>query len=118
MSRSCAVLRPSADKPDQWIVGADGRPADRVTSGAMTSSLANLEGVDFDESKTGTTGGRAGRLGIVVKTFEGKTYTLSVSRTPEPGKVRVTTDWSPWTYVVNAVPLQRAVLPESRLLGR
>ena len=112
------LRRPSADRLDQWTVGGDPRPADRVSAGAMASSLANLEGVDFAESKAGASGVGAGRLDIVVKTFEGKTYELFVTRGREPGKVRVTTDWSPWTYVVNAVPLQRAVLPESRLLGR
>jgi hypothetical protein len=112
------LRRPSADRLDQWTVGGDPRPADRVSAGAMASSLANLEGVDFAESKAGASGVGAGRLDIVVKTFEGKTYELFVTRGREPGKVRVTTDWSPWTYVVNAVPLRRAVLPESRLLAR
>jgi hypothetical protein len=108
------LRRVSADKLDQWTVGES--PADRVTAGAMASSLANLEGVDFAESGSGRTGGgEAGRLVIAVKTFEGKAYRLFVSRGTEPGKLRVTADWSPWTYVVNAVPLQRAVLSKSRL---
>ena len=110
------LRRPSADKLDQWMVGDSA--ADRVTAGAMASSLANLEGADFLESGsgsgTGRTGGKeAGRLVIAVKTFEGKAYRLFVSRGTEPGKVRVTADWSPWTYVVNAVAMQRAVLSEA-----
>ena len=112
------LRRPSADKLDQWMVGDSA--ADRVIAGAMASSLANLEGVDFLESGSGSGSGRtggeeAGRLVIAVKTFEGKAYRLFVSSATEPGKVRVTADWSPWTYVVNAVPMQRAVLSESRL---
>ncbi len=110
------LRRPSADKLDQWVVG--GSAADRVTAGAMASSLANLEAVDFAGEKAGQTGSGAGRLDIAVKTFEGKTYALSVTRGPEQGRVRVTTSWSPWTYVVNEVPLQRAVLSESRLIFR
>lgn len=112
-----SLRRPSADKPDGWIVGGDARPADRVTAGAMASALANLEGVDFAESKAGTGGAGTGRLDIAVTTFEGKKYSLTVTRGPEPGQFRITTDWSPWTYVVNNVPLQRAVLPESSLRG-
>jgi len=117
-----SLRRPSADKPDQWIVGGDARPADRVTAGAMASSLANLEGVDFAEPKaaaggSGTSGAGTGRLDIAVTTFEGKKYSLNVTRGPEPGQVRITTDWSHWTYVVNDLPLQRAVLPESSLRG-
>ena len=111
-----SLRRPSADKLDQWVVGES--PADRVTAGAMASSLANLEGVDFAVEKAGQTGSGAGRLDIAVKTFEGKTYALSVTRGPEQGRVRVTTSWSPWTYVVNEVPLQRAVLSELRLISR
>ena len=84
----------------------------------MASSLANLEAVDFADEKAGQAGSGAGRLDIAVKTFEGKTYALSVTRGPEQGRLRVTTSWSPWTYVVNEVPLQRAVLAESRLISR
>ncbi len=111
-----SLRRPSADKLDQWVVGESA--ADRVTAGAMASSLANLEAVDFAEEKAGETSSGAGRLDIAVKTFEGKTYALSVTRGPEQGRVRVTTSWSPWTYVVNEVPLQRAVLSEFRLISR
>jgi hypothetical protein len=50
-----------------------------------------------------------------VATFQGRTYSISATRGPEPGKVLITTSWSPWTYVVNALLLQRAVLPEATL---
>jgi len=109
------LKRPSVDKPDQWLLGSDARPADRVTAGAMASSLANLEGVDFAETSAENSGAGAGRLDIAVTTFGGKSYSLVVTRGPEQGKVRITTDWSPWTYVVNALPFQRAVLAESKL---
>ncbi len=113
------LKRPSAEKQDQWIVGNPEKPADRVTAGAMANSLAMLEGVDFAEAppdgKSAAHG--AERLEISVSTFEGKTYSISASRGPEPGKVLITTTWSPWTYLVNAVLLQRAVLPEAALTG-
>jgi len=110
------LRRPSADKQDQWVIGSPEKTADRVTAGAMASSLAMLEGVDFAESP-GSARSPAGpdRLEITVATFEGKKYSLSVSRGPESGKIRITTDWSPWTYIVNALLLPRAVLPESKL---
>ncbi|MGA2481029.1 MAG: DUF4340 domain-containing protein, partial [Spirochaetia bacterium] len=41
------LQRPSADRLDQWNLGSPGRKADRVTAGAMASSLAQLEGIDF-----------------------------------------------------------------------
>lgn len=109
------LRRPSAQKQDQWVIGNPGKPADRVTAGAMANALAMLEGVDFAESPAGTPPGGAGQLGVSVTTFEGKTYAISVRRGPETAKVRITTDWSPWTYVVSALPLQRAVLPEEKL---
>ncbi|MGA2480349.1 MAG: hypothetical protein ABSG63_16490, partial [Spirochaetia bacterium] len=56
-------------------------------------------------------------LALSVTTFAVKTYSLVVRRGQEPGKVLVTADWSPWTFVVNAVPLQRVVLPESALIS-
>jgi hypothetical protein len=110
-----SLKRPSAEKPDQWLIGDPGKPADRVTAGAMASSLAGLEGVDFVDLPPGAGPAGAEHLEIVVKTFPGKNYLLVVSRGPEPGKVRITTNWSPWIYLVNALLLPRAVLPESVL---
>lgn len=128
------LKRPSAEKQDRWVVGSPEKPADRVTAGAMANSLSMLEGLDFAEGPAGAPlpgnaplpstaplpaatplPGAAARLDISVATFAGKRYSISASRGPEPGKIRVTTDWSPWTYVVNALLLQRAVLPESNL---
>jgi hypothetical protein len=110
------LKRPSAGKQDQWVVGTQQKPADRVAAGAMASSLAMLEGVDFVETPEGKYALRnSERLEIVVSTFEGKEYSISIRRGPEPGKVRITTDWSPWTYLVNDLLLQRAVLAESVL---
>jgi hypothetical protein len=113
------LRRPSGEKQDEWVVGSPERPADRVAAGAMASSLALLEGVDFADSPGGTalTAGATagGQLDIRVATFAGKAYSISVRRGPEPGKVRITTDWSQWTYVVNALLLPRAVLPEAKL---
>jgi hypothetical protein len=126
------LKRPSAEKQDQWVVGSPEKPADRVTAGAMANSLAMLEGLDFAEgpagaalpgaasppggaSPGGASPGGAERLEISVETFAGRKYSISASLGPEPGKVRITTSWSPWTYILNALLLQRAVLPESSL---
>jgi hypothetical protein len=110
------LKRPSADKQDQWVIGSPEKPGDRVTAGAMSNALAMMEGVDFAESAAvAPPAGEAGRLDITVATFEGKKYSITASRGPEPGRVRITTSWSPWTYVVNALLLQRAVLPEKTL---
>ena len=116
LRESYTLKRPSAEKQDQWVVGSPERPADRVTAGAMANSLAMLEGVDFAEASGGKTFPvGVGRLEISVATFQGRTYSISATRGPEPGKVLITTSWSPWTYVVNTLLLQRAVLPEATL---
>jgi hypothetical protein len=112
------LRRPSAEKQDQWVIGSPEKPADRMTAGAMAGSLATLEAVDLVESAGGGEAARAEGLQISVTTFEGRKYAISVRRGPEPGRILITTDWSPWTYVVNALLLERAVLPESVLEGR
>jgi len=118
---SYTLRRPSEAKQDEWVVGSPERPADRVTAGAMANSLALFEGVDFVEPSGAAAvvgSGTGGQLDIKVTTFAGKAYSISVRRGPEPGKVRVTTDWSPWTYLANVLLLPRAVLPESKLTSR
>ena len=107
------LRRPSSDKLEQWVVGA-GAPADRVTAGAMANSLADLEGIDFSSGPRPA----AAALRVEVTTFQGKRYRLAAAAGPQPGTVLVNADWSPWTYVVNALALQRAVLPESSLKAR
>jgi hypothetical protein len=113
------LRRPSADKPDQWVLDGTSAPVDRVSAGAMASALANLEGTDFADITAAPAPGRAGgELHVTVQTFAGKRYVLEVRPSPLPGKVLVRSDWSPWAWVVNPLALQRAVLPESRLLAR
>ena len=110
------LLRPAADRLDQWVLGGSGKKADRVTAGAMASSVAQLECIDFaGPSGSPPTPGMDAGLAISVTTFTGKTYSLSVGRGQQPGKALITTDWSPWTYIVSEVPLLRAVLPEPAL---
>ncbi len=85
-----------------------------VTAGAMASSLANLEGIDF---YPGPPPGASG-LSVEVSTFSGKSYRLKVAPGPEPDRVLVASDWSPWICVVNLLALQRAILPEASLISR
>ncbi len=90
---------------------------DRVAAGAMASSLANLEGVDFARAAPDTTEAPGSELRVTVTTFAGRTYVLDVRPAPQPGMLLVQRDGSPWTWIVNPLALQRAVLPESRLLA-
>jgi hypothetical protein len=104
----------------EWTV--NGQPANRLVAGAMASALALLEGDDFTDATARAAGAArdaAGpRLEIEVTTLEGKKYALVASQDPATGKLLVTTSWSPWTYLVNPVLLQRAVRPLSVLQSR
>ena len=112
------LRRPSADKLDQWTIDGESRPVDRVAAGAMASALANLEGVDFADATAGFAAPSGGGLRVIVETFAGRRYVLDVRRAPQPGKLLVRSDWSPWSWLVNPLALQRAVLPASRLMSR
>jgi hypothetical protein len=101
----------------EWTI--DGQPANRLAAGAMAGALSLLEGDDFADAPVGEAGEAAGRrVDIEVATLEGKKYELAVSQDPASGKLLVTTSWSPWTYIVNPVLLQRAVRPRSMLQAR
>ena len=112
------LRRSSADKLDQWTMDGQTKPVDRVAAGAMTSALANLEGADFADGAAASAEPGGGGLRLTVETFAGKRYVLDVRRAPQPGKLLVRSDWSPWSWIVNPLALERAVLPESRLLAR
>ncbi len=109
-----AVAR--AKGADQWTVVSENKPANPIAAAAMAHALAQLEGLDFAGAPPARQA--PGGLRIEVTTLEGKTFVLDVRPSPDPGKALVSTSWSPWTYVVNALPLQRAVFPLSRLLPR
>lgn len=116
LSGGYTLSRPSADKLDQWEIEGTSKTVDPVTAGAMVSSLANLEGVDFaEEAAPGASGSG---LRVAVATFAGGRYVLEVRRAPQPGRLLMRSDWSPRSWVVNPLALQRAVLPESRLLAQ
>jgi hypothetical protein len=117
ISGGYTLRRSSADKLDQWTIDGETRAVDRVSAGAMASALANLEGVDFADvaaSAAAPTGG----LRVTVQTFAGKRYVLDAQSAAQPGKLLLRSDWSPWSWLVNPLALERAVLPESRLLAR
>ena len=106
------LVRVPGAQSAEWTV--NGQPANRVVAGAMASALALLEGEDFAEPGTVT----GPRLDIAMATLEGKEYELVVRQDTASPKLLVTTSWSPWTYVVNPVLLQRAVRPLSVLETR
>jgi hypothetical protein len=116
ISGDYTLRRSSANKLDQWTINGETRPVERVSAGAMASALANLEGIDFGDDTSVARAPATGGLSITVQTFGGKRFVLNVRPSTQPGRALVKADWSPWTYVVTALALQRAVLPESRLL--
>ncbi len=111
----------------EWaLAGSAGeaRPADRLAAGAMANSLALLEGEDFLEALAAA--GRpaapeppaGGTLEVEVATLGGSTYVLHLRGVPGTGQALVTTNASPWTFLVNAAPLRRALRPASELLAK
>jgi hypothetical protein len=102
------LVRNGGAGSSQWSLEGKG-PANGVVAGAMASALALLEGEDFARGTRPVPAGD--QLDIEVTTLEGKTYALVVHRDPASRTLLVTTSWSPWTYVVNPVLLQRAVRP-------
>jgi hypothetical protein len=112
------LRRVSVDGPDAWTV-AD-RRADPIAAGAMAGSLAQLEGTALAGRSHGAPPGprRGGRLVITVTTTAGAAYTLTAVRGPGEGTVLLGADWSPWLYLVGALPLRRALLPASVLVAR
>jgi hypothetical protein len=107
------LVRVPAAQSAEWTI--DGKQANRLVAGAMASALSLLEGEDFADSSPET---GAGRLDVEVATLEGKKYELVVRQDPVSRKLLVTTSWSPWTYILNPVLLQRAVRPASVLQAR
>jgi hypothetical protein len=111
------LRRPSADKLDQWVIEESSKPVDRILAAAMVNSLANLDGMDFADSSAAAA--RAGgEFLVTVETFAGNKYVLDVRRALEPGKLLLRSDWSRWAWIVNPLAMQRAVLPEARLLAQ
>jgi hypothetical protein len=112
------LRRDSVDGPDAWTVA--GRRADPVAAGAMAGSLAQLQGTGFAGRSHDAPSAprRGGRLVIIVTTAAGATSTLTAVRGPGEGTVLLSADWSPWLYLVGALPLRRAVLPASVLTAR
>jgi len=116
ISGGYTLRRSSADKPDQWTIDGEARAVDRLSAGAMASALANLEAVGFADAAGESGAASGGGLRVTVETFAGKRYVLDARRAAQPGKLLVRSDWSPWSWLVKPLALERAVPPESRLL--
>lgn len=113
-----ALQRASVENGGGWTMPGAGRPVDSLAADSLASSLALLEAEDFLEAHLGPRTAPSGAgLEVEVTTIEGKTYRLEVHAGPQPGLVLVTTSWSPWTYLLRAAVLRRAVRPASELLA-
>jgi hypothetical protein len=113
-----ALQRASVESGGGWTMPGAGRPVDSLAADSLAGELALLEAEDFLEARPGPRTAPSGAgLEVEVTTIEGKTYRLEVHAGPEPGLVLVTTSWSPWTYLVRAAVLRRAVRPASELLA-
>jgi hypothetical protein len=112
------LQRASVEGGGGWSMPGAGRPVDRLAADSLAGELALLEGEDFLEARPGPHPVPQGAgLEVEVTTMEGKTYRLEVHAVPEPGWAVVTTSWSPWTYLLRAAVLRRAVRPASELLA-
>jgi len=109
------LVRGTGERDGEWTMQGEKRPVNRLAAGGMANSLALLEGVDFSEAAPDGSGGN-GRLVVEVSTLEGKTYSFRMRPGPQPAQFLVTTSWSAWTYLVNELPLKRAIPPVSDLL--
>jgi len=113
-----ALERASKESGGGWTMPGEGRPVDSLAADSLAGELALLEGEDFLEARLAPHPAPSGAaLQVEVTTSEGKTYRLEVHAGPEPGLALVTTSWSPWTYLLRAAVLRRAVRPASELLG-
>jgi hypothetical protein len=108
-----SISRGSGKGP--WAMTGEASAVSGGAASGMATALAMLEGSGF-----AAPGQRAdhGRLLVEVSTKDGKKYALTVRAGAEQGTAAVTTTWSPWTYVVNELPLRRAILPRAGLLGQ
>jgi hypothetical protein len=113
-----ALVRAQSQTAVAWSMQREKRAVIGSAAAAMVSSLALLEGVDFTVDGLAPSGPAAGVLFCDVTTLAGKGYSLVIKPGSRPGTLTVTTSWSPWTYVVNALPLQRALLARDALLAK
>jgi hypothetical protein len=102
------LVRGTGERDGEWTMLGEKRPVNRLAAGAMANSLALLEGVDFSEPAPDKSSGN-GRLDVEVSTLEGKTYSFRVRLGTQAAQFLVTTSWSAWTYLVNELPLKRAI---------
>jgi hypothetical protein len=101
-----------------WSMEGEKRSVIGPVAASMVSSLALLEGVDFTVDGLTPSGPAAGALFCDITTTAGKSYSLVIKPGSRPGTLSLTTSWSPWTYLVNALPLQRALLARDALLAK
>jgi hypothetical protein len=112
------LVRGRSGQAVTWSIPGEKRPVNGPAAAAMVSSLALLEGVDFAVDGLPPSGPAGGVLFCDVATLAGRSYSLVIKPGSRPGTLTVTTSWSPWTYVVNALPLQRALLARDALLAK
>jgi len=119
-----SLTRGTGERDGEWTMPGEKRHINQMAASGMANSLSLLEAVDFAEQTGGGAGGSGGAgesgkdggLRVEVSTQEGKTYSFLVRPGPRAGQYLVTTSWSAWTYILDELPLRRAVPLVSELL--
>jgi len=113
---SYTLSRRSAQS-SEWVIQGQKAAVSPLAAATMADRLALLEGIDFAQSAVGDTAPDAGLLQVTIVAINGDRYILRITGGAEPGKILLTTSWSPWTYVMEPAALARIVFAESALRG-
>jgi len=111
------TLSRRAAQSSEWVIQGQKTSVSPLAAATMADRLAQLEGMDFAQSAVGDTAPDAGLLQVTIVAINGDRYILRVTGGAEPGKILLTTSWSPWTYVMDPATLARTVLPLQSLLA-
>ena len=106
-----------AGQPTGWQIEGQKTEVNVLAASTMAERIASLEGVDFAQAPPARSSVAGGLLQVTVLALNGDRYILRVSPGPEPGKLFLTTSFSPLAYVVDSLTLSRTVFPLSDLLA-
>ena len=117
LSGSYTLSRRSAQS-SEWVLQGQKAAVSPLAAATMADRLAQLEGIDFAQSAIGDAAPDSGLLRVTIIAINGDRYIVRITGGAEPGKILLTTSWSPWTYVLDPATLARTVFAESALLGQ